>query len=452
MQGPTTIQFTPVMPWQHDAALLMSFGPVVVPFEYTGWRDETLSWKNGAYLGTSISMSPSYTIKGPDATKFVSEHLVNDFSNCPVGGTRHGIMCNDNGQIMIDGIIMRTAEDEYYSNWLEPYIGYALQKGNYDAVGKNITGQVFLFQVAGPRSLEILEKASGDDLHDIRFMRHRLSTIAGKQVRILRLGMAGTLAYEVHGSMPDAHEVYLAILEAGKDCGLKKLGMVAYMMNHTEDGFPQAYYHFPYPWYEDPEFAAYLNEIPGAGFMCDSPTLVGSVGDDLQSRFVTPVDVGWTDHVKFNHDFVGRAALEKMMADPTRRMVSLEWNTEDIMDIYGSQFRDGTPYAPIDVRPNDQYYINFATNRFHYHADWVFKDGEKVGISSGRSVSRFYQRMISLCMIDIEHSEIGTDVVVLWGDPGTRQKEIRAKVARFPYLDVERNSEIDVNKIPRPQP
>ena len=58
--------------------------------------------------------------------------------------------------------------------------------------------------------------------------------------------------------------------------------------------------------------------------------------------------------------------------------------------------------------------------------------------------------MISLCMIDIEHSEIGTDVVVLWGDPGTRQKEIRAKVARFPYLDVERNSEIDVNKIPRP--
>ena len=62
---------------------------------------------------------------------------------------------------MIDGIIMRTAEDEYYSNWLEPYIGYALQKGNYDAVGENITGQVFLFQVAGPRSLEILEKASG---------------------------------------------------------------------------------------------------------------------------------------------------------------------------------------------------------------------------------------------------------------------------------------------------
>ena len=64
MQGPTTIQFTPVMPWQYDAALLMNFGPIVVPFEYTGRRDETLSWKNGAYLGTSISMSPSYTIKG----------------------------------------------------------------------------------------------------------------------------------------------------------------------------------------------------------------------------------------------------------------------------------------------------------------------------------------------------------------------------------------------------
>ena len=57
--------------------------------------------------------------------------------------------------------------------------------------------------------------------------------------------------------------------------------------------------------------------------------------------------------------------------------------------------------------------------------------------------------MISLCSIDTEYAEIGTEVIVVWGDVGTRQKMIRAKVARFPYLNEERNQVIDVEKIPR---
>ncbi len=47
-------------------------------------------------------------------------------------------------------------------------------------------------------------------------------------------------------------------------------------------------------------------------------------------------------------------------------------------------------------------------------------------------------------------STLGNEVVVLWGSPGWRQKESRATVARFPYLQVERNDQVDVEKIPRP--
>ena len=83
--------------------------------------------------------------------------------------------------------------------------------------------------MAGPRSLEILEKASGDDLHDIKFFHHRVSRIAGKEVRIFRMGMAGTLAYEVHGNIDDAHDVYKAIFGAGKEYGMKKMGQQAYI-------------------------------------------------------------------------------------------------------------------------------------------------------------------------------------------------------------------------------
>ena len=95
-------------------------------------------------------------------------------------------------------------------------------------------------------------------------------------------------------------------------------------------------------------------------------------------------------------------------------------------------------------RPNDRYYELAHT----YHADQVLKEGKLIGISSGRAISQFYHRMISLCSIDTEFSALGTEVIVLWGNPGTRQKEIRAKVARFPYLNENRNQDVDVSTIP----
>jgi glycine cleavage system aminomethyltransferase T len=259
------------------------------------------------------------------------------------------------------------------------------------------------------------------------------------------MGMAGTLAYEVHGAIEGAQDVYRAIFTAGKECGIRKLGQIAYMMNHTEDGFPQAYYHFPYPWYEDSAFAEYLDKRGGNRFATNAD-FKGSMGPDPTLRYRNPVELGWAGMINFDHDFVGRRALERMVANPKRRMVTLEWNIEDVVDIYASQFRDEEPYPPMD-RPNDVYY---ESSRAHvYHADQVLQDRKLVGISSGRSISQFYRRMLSLCSIDIECSTIGTDVTVLWGDPGTRQKEVHAKVARFPYLNENRNQDVDVSAIQR---
>lgn len=447
MNRQDTLTMVPTIPYEHDVDRFIDKFGALLPMEFTGWRDETLAWKNSAYLGAVISVSPTFRIKGPDTIKFLSDHFVNGFKDFKVGTARHGIMCNEEGLDMMDGVILHTAEDEVYTYWLQPYVGYCFLKGSgkYDAAGEDITGTVFLYQVAGPRSLEILEKACGESLHDIKFFHHRTSKIAGHDVRILRLGMAGTLAYEIHGAMENAHDVYKAVFDAGKDYGMKKLGQIAYMMNHTEDGFPQANYHFGFPWYEDPDFAKYLDERPGAGLLNYDPVLVGSMGTDVKLRYRNPVELGWANRIKFDHDFPGRAALQKIVANPKRQMVTLEWNTEDVADVYASQLRDEEPYQLMD-RPNDIYYE--PSPRWIYHADQVLKNGKLVGISSGRSVSQFYRRMISLSSIDVEHAVLGTDVIVLWGNPGTRQKEIRAKVARYPYLQEERNDVVDVSKIP----
>ena len=57
--------------------------------------------------------------------------------------------------------------------------------------------------------------------------------------------------------------------------------------------------------------------------------------------------------------------------------------------------------------------------------------------------------MVSLCTIDPAYAEIGTEVEIIWGSEGTRQKRIRAKVARYLYLNEERNSDVDVALVPR---
>ena len=79
----------------------------------------------------------------------------------------------------------------------------------------------------------------------------------------------------------------------------------------------------------------------------------------------------------------------------------------------------------------------------------MFADGKWIGISAGRIISYHYNSMISLGFIDRKYAVEGTELTLLWGTPGTRQMEIRVKVARYPYnQDYISNSKRDVSDIP----
>lgn len=411
-----------------------------VPLEYSGWRDEEASWKKTCYVHAGLNPAPTFRVKGPDALKFFSDHCVNSFAKFSVGALKHGIMCNDQGLVMAHGVLMRLAEDEFLSYFLAPYAAYKFYAGGYDAKGEWVNDR-FMLQVAGPRSLEVLETATGDCLHDLKFGHHRPSAIQGIEVRIARMGMAGTLGYEVHGPAAQAVPLYNAILAAGEPFGIVKLGWRAWQMHHTANGFPQSFVHFPLPWGEDKGFMAFMQMPPELDRF--PTTLAGSMGPDINLRYRNPVELGWGSAVKFDHDFTGRVALEQEVAHPRRQMVTLVWDPKDVVDVYASQFREGDPHAWMDPQHLGQH-----QGRNILHADQVLKDGKLVGVSSGRQYSAYFRSMLSLCSIDLQQGELGNEVVVLWGDPGTRQKEIRATVSRFPYLNEGRNERVDVSTIP----
>lgn len=412
----------------------------MVPFEYGGWRDEEVSWRKTCSLHAGLNPAPTFRVKGPEALEFFSDHCANSFVDFRVGTLKHAIMCNEQGLVSAHGVLMRLADEDFISYFLAPYAAYKFSSGGYDAQAEWVN-DTFLLQVAGPRSLEVLETAAGECLHDIQFTHHRKSKIGDIEVRIARLGMAGTLGYEVHGPAKDAVTLYDSILRAGESYGIVKIGWLAWQMHHTAGGFPQSFVHFPMPWGEDKGFMAFMHMPPEIDRL---PAIyAGSMGPDVELRYRNPVELGWTNAVKFDHDFVGRAALENEVANPRRKMVTLEWNADDVVDVYASQFEQGESYMWMDPLHIGQHY-----GQNILYADQVLRDGKVVGVSSGRQYSYYRRAMLSLCSIDVEHGELGNETTVLWGNPGTRQKEIRATVARFPYLTEGRNEHVDVSTIP----
>ena len=434
-----------------STALFGGFSPMVAgiqQFEYSGWRNEELSWHDNCYIHAGLNPFDECRVTGPDMIPFLSYNLTNGFKSFPVGSIRHGVIVNEHGTLMADGIVLRTAEDEVECTCMTSMLAYRASVQNFDVTVEDLQGKYFFYQLGGPRSLEVVEAACKEDLHDLGFLHHRMAKICGHDVRIQRIGMAGALAYEVHGLTPDAYEVYEKLLEAGKEFGITQLGRHAYWNTHTENGFPQAVIHYPYAYEQEEGMWKMLVDTNSLylGFTATFSNLTGSIGPEKEPRFVNPFELGWERSVSFNHDFIGKEALQKIEAEGYRKVVTLEWNAEDICDVWRSGI-DGSdePYAPIEG-PEDF----DPPGTYEYRADKVLCGDKVVGLSAGRIHSWYYKRMLSMAFIEPEYAVEGTELAVLWGNPDQRQKKIRATVARYPYMDVDRNEDIDVmEKIPR---
>jgi glycine cleavage system aminomethyltransferase T len=430
----------------YDAARLSIFS---APAEYSSWQHEQMSWKESCFLHAGLSMQGAFRVSGPDAGRMFSDMSVNSVGRVRVGGSTHLIMCGERGRIVGHGMLLRENEQQFYATVHPVHVKYAVETGKYDDVAvEDLMGKRFLFQISGPRSLEVVESALGEDLHDIRFLRHRTAPagsrrlrVAGGDLRVVRIGMTGTLAYEVHGDMDDAEPVYNALMAAGEPLGMRPVGTLVYLNTlHTETGYPNEYVHFPPAFGDDPAMSEFLERN---GLLVPQEPH-GSMGPDLTERYVTPYDIGWGHMVRFDHEFPGRAALERVAAAPPRRLVTLVWDADDVTAVTRALLGPGPAPQVMDL-PADNL---LSSGRFRIFNDKVLEGTVPVGVSMGRMYSWYYRTMISLASVAVEHAVEGAELTVLWGDPGSNQREIRATVARYPYSDLQRNEQVDVSTIP----
>ena len=433
----------------------LSMPPFFQPWEYNGWEKETMSWKETCYISAQLNPNAVVRITGSDAAKFLSAYTTPSYDNFFIGRIKHAIIADENGMIQQHGMVMRMAEDEYWSYSLGYWLMYYYERNadKYDLKMEDISMRDFNFQCGGPRVLEMLEDACEEDLHDIDFMRFRKSSICGKPVWIFRFGMAGTLAYEVHGNMEDAQQLYEKVYECGKAYGVERLGWLSYMCNHGENGFQQADFHFVTSSIENEDFLKWLEEIgvdpeawPRGSFYGGS-----SGSTDLVKRMRNPVWLNWRNCINVKaHDFLGKEAIARELSNPSMATKTLVWNTEDLVDVFKSWFQNGqAPYRMLQFPMCD---ASRTPNTTLFQDDVLNEKGEVVGWSSGREYSLYSRDMFSLATLKIEYCADGTDLYVLWGEPGQRQKKIRCKVSTFPHLAMPQNKEFDIESVPRRWP
>lgn len=418
----------------------------VVPMEFTNWRDEQRAWRDTAVLYDQSHHMAELTVKGPDALNLISHSTINSFAKFGPNKAKQMVPCSYDGYVIGDGILFYLAENELLFvgrvptvNWLQ----FQAETGGFkvDIIrddrspshprGNPVVRRHYRYQIQGPNATQVLERLHGGALPDIKFFNLGEINIKGRKVRALRHGMAGAPGLEVFGPYAERDEIREAILEAGRDFNLVQVGARAYSSNTLESGWIPS----PLPAvYTGDKMKKYREWLPTNGYEASGSIGGSFVSDKIEDYYLTPYELGYGPFIKFDHDFIGREALEKKANQPHRKKVTFAWNPDDMAKIQGSLFRPGEDNYKFFDLPN----ANYASSSY----DKVMKGGKLVGLSMFGGYSYNERTALSLGIVDPDIN-VGEVLTLVWGEEGggTRkttverhvQLDVRVKVSPVPY-------------------
>ena len=193
-----------------------------------------------------VSTLGKLRLTGPGVPDLLDRLYVNKWQKLGLGRVRYGLMCNDEGVILDDGVTARVAEQEWYTTTtssgagaIYEWIQWWVQSGWGEGVHvTNVTEVNAAFNLAGPQSRAVLQKLADADLSNEAFpyLHVRDLDVAGVPCRILRIGFTGELSYEIH--CPSGYGLYLwqALLAAGAESGILPFGVEAQRVLRLEKG------------------------------------------------------------------------------------------------------------------------------------------------------------------------------------------------------------------------
>lgn len=272
-------------------AKMVPFAGYNMPVSYSGLNDEHLTVRSGVGV-FDVSHMGEFRLKGEKALDLIQAVTSNDASKLTDGKVQYSCLPNDKGGIVDDLLVYRYKADEYYLvvnasniekdwNWISKFNKFGVEM-------QNLSDGMSLLAVQGPKAINTLQKLTDVDLSKMEYYTFTIGTMAGiKDVIISNTGYTGAGGFEIYISNEDAEKMWNAVFEAGKEFGIKPIGLGARDTLRLEMGF-----------------CLYGNDI-----------------DDTTS----PIEAGLGWITKFTKEFTNRAYIENHKTNGvTKKLVGFE--------------------------------------------------------------------------------------------------------------------------------
>jgi|APThiThiocy_cv2_1041547.scaffolds.fasta_scaffold02693_11 sarcosine oxidase subunit alpha len=278
---------------QHAAgAVLEEYGGWLRPAYYrrVGETPHAAEQREAMSVRTGVGLfdgSPLGKIEvvGTDAASFLDRLYANSMSTLKVGRARYGLMLNEVGVVIDDGVTTRLAEDRFLvgttsggaeriSSWMDEWL--QCEWPTLDVLIAPVTTAWAVLTLTGPQARAVLQSVGGDiDLSPAAFphMAYREGRVAGHQARVLRASFTGEVSFEVSVAWDQAEDLWDRLAQAGAPFGMAPVGIDAWMLLRTEKG--------------------YLH-----------------VGTDTDGS-TAPADIGWERTFRRRDEFIGRRSLTR---------------------------------------------------------------------------------------------------------------------------------------------
>lgn len=220
---------------------MVPFAGYVMPVRYSSDIEEHMTVRNGVGV-FDVSHMGEFEIRGPHALDLIQRVTSNDASKLVDGQAQYSCLPNETGGIVDDLIVYKKKDNDYLIvvnasniekdwNWFSKY-------NTKGAEMKNISDDICLFAVQGPKAAGVLQKLTSVDLSAIKYYHFAIGTFAGvENVIISNTGYTGAGGFEIYVNKASAEKTWKAIFDAGATENIKPIGLGARDTLRLEMGF-----------------------------------------------------------------------------------------------------------------------------------------------------------------------------------------------------------------------
>ncbi len=264
---------------------MVPFAGYNMPVRYSSDLEEHMTVRNGVGV-FDVSHMGEFTVKGPNALDLIQRVTSNDASKLSDGQAQYSCLPNEQGGIVDDLIVYKIRDNDYLivvnASNIEKDWNWFTRFNTKNAELKNISDDICLFAVQGPKAAAVVRKLTSIELSAIPYYHFVIGKLGGvDNVIISNTGYTGAGGFELYVGKDDALKVWNAVFDAGKDSGIKPIGLGARDTLRLEMGF-----------------CLYGNDI-----------------DDTTS----PLEAGLGWITKFTKEFTNSAALRKQKEEGIKR-------------------------------------------------------------------------------------------------------------------------------------